>query len=256
MKTKVIAVNMSTECIKEPRCSFCYQKDLKYKPKEGYWLGLASIISSKVHEWKKQEDVEKVVVALEYSGYNLDVLLEHEWYFTGSYRNEKAITEITMTTMPQAVTETLCGAVAKWGCKAISLSYDSEKVRDSFDWIEKAELIKNAGMLVGCNYLMEEIPFTIPEGVLNHADQINLLSMKPTGKLPIKALEYVVKYVGELRSKGHEVVVDNCLGVQMGLISECKRGKDFVHLLPNGEFKDCCFEDNCWLFNHSGGFEF
>jgi hypothetical protein len=103
-------------------------------------------------------------------------------------------------------------------------------------------------MHVSCNYLIEEVPTEIPLCVLTNVDQLNLLTLKPNGKLREEALAILRLEIEKYKTFGIEVTTDNCLGVQLGYIEDCRRGKDFIHLLPNGEEEECCFKEDCFLY--------
>jgi len=34
----------------------------------------------------------------------------------------------------------------------------------------------------------------------------------------------------------------------LGFIDECKRGKDFIHIGPDGTAEECCFKNDCFLY--------
>jgi hypothetical protein len=180
----------------------------------------------------------KATLAFEYSGYNLGQLLMH----FQNYHNNM----ITMTTMPQAISKTFCGAIAKHGVSAVALSYDSQKVKSVDEWLEKAMLIKEAGMKVSCNFLIEdEKNPNVPTEILRHADQLNLLALKPTGKIKdIGRLNIFIEYYKSFIP----VAVDNCLGYQLGYIKYCGAGKEFCHIRPDGRVIDCCFQKDCYLW--------
>lgn len=239
---KSISVSLSYDCIRNPRCSFCYAKDRRKPTDFTPW------------SWKQATEINKTIskhltpettVCWEYSGTGLNILLEYNW------AHIPFNCPMTMTTMREAVTNVFCEAMKNFGISAISLSYDKEKVRhagDLIEWLHAADKIRDAGMKVGCNYLIEDHIVDIPFAVLNKVDQVNLLTLKPTGKLRPEALEIVKLRIEELKSMV-QVTTDNCLGVQLGLVRNCKRGKKFIHVTPYGEEEECCFKDMCYLYN-------
>jgi len=229
---KMIAVSLSSECIKNPRCSFCYQgkENIYYKR---FWL--STNVDALIRAFPE------ATVSLEYNGYNLGFLLMSSgWY-------PKEVANLTMTTMPQAVTPVFCGAIAKRYVSAVALSYDSEKVSSVGEWLEKAIMIKQAGMKLSCNFLLEsttKIP-EVPLEILNNADQLNLLALKPTGKIDnIEGVNLLVEYCKNFLP----VAVDNCLGYQLGYTDYCNAGKEFCHVRPDGVVMDCCFQGDCFLW--------
>jgi len=224
---KLISVSMGDECIKNPRCSFCYLRDKHREFK--YWKIVAQLDNF-------EDNV--CVVSFEYNGHNLGLILSD---ICCSY------SKLTMTTMPQVITNTLCGALKVHNITAISLSYDSEKVENDADYIEKINIIKSNGIKACCNFLIEKIPTNINPDILKSIDQLNLLTLKPTGKLTgkeLKIIELEIEYYKSILP----VAVDNCLGVQLGFIDDCKRGKDFIHISPDGTVEECCFKNDCFLY--------
>ena len=177
-KLKLLAVSLSHQCIKKPRCSFCYRKKEKRSSttEDGSWCALSNAIDDIAKKFKIK------TVCFEYSGYNLDEIIMSSFYSL-----EKV--EKTMTTMPQAVTKTFCGAIYRHSIKALSISYDTEKVKCPTDWIKKAKIAKSKKLKVGCNFLIEKIPTRIPIKVLKATDQLNLLALKPMGKIKEKAIK-------------------------------------------------------------------
>lgn len=227
-RMKMIAISLSSECIQQPRCSFCYQS-------KGYitydWFQLWNAITIMA------EAFPQATLAFEYNGYNLGMMLMH---FVNHERNQ-----ITITTMPSAVSKTFCGAIARYGVSAVALSYDSQKVKSVDEWLRKALLIKEVGMKVSCNFLIQDLRQGIPPEILKYADQLNLLALKPTGKIKDKTmLKVLVEYC-----KGFlPVALDNCLGYQLGYIKYCGAGKEFCHIRPDGKVVDCCFQGDCYLW--------
>jgi len=228
---KCIAVDMGGKCIKEPRCSFCYVGDIH----ENLWA-TSDAIDALHDNWPS------ATIAMEYSGYNLAW-----WLDVLCYYNETPT--ITMTTMPQCVTPALCGAIKAHGWSAISISYNSEVCRSVAEWVLAAKIARHAGLSVGCNFLLEA-PFEpfVARDILTNADQLNILSMKPTGELSQAELGQLEAIIEEEYKRYTQVTVDNCLGVQLGLIDGCRRGKDFVHVLCDGTIEDCCFKGGCHLY--------
>lgn len=229
---KVIAISLSSDCIQEPRCSFCYQskKSIHY---DSFQLFMA------IHELSRK--FPTATLTFEYSGYNLGSLLMDN--------PSLAPNPVTLTTMPKVITKVLCSAVAKHHVSAIALSYDSQKVSLVEEWVEKAKIIKEAGMKVSCNFLLEST-IQVPEGILRTTDQLNLLTLKPTGKVKApQALEVMIQFCKQFVP----VAVDNCLGYQLGYIKRCGAGVDFCHIRPDGKVIDCCFQGDCflWLRNHA-----
>lgn len=229
---KLIAVSLSSECIQVPRCSFCYQNNERSPHEHSFYT-----LNTMHNLLKKYPDV---VISFEYNGYNLKVVLEKGfWMAAGKTK--------TMTTMPQAVSKTFCGAIAHHDISAVALSYDSEKVSRVEEWVEKAKMIKEAGMKLSCNFLLESttnIP-TVPREILDMSDQLNLLALKPTGKIENKT---GIDLLIQACKNRLLVAVDNCLGYQLGYIDDCRAGLDFLHVMPNGEIKDCCFQEKCFIW--------
>ncbi len=250
---KMIAVSASSNCIKDPRCSFCYGKNRTHKY-NGYEMNytINKIIKRHVGDCDFDErdyhqiadKLDTLTICIEYSGYNIGIL-DKMWYF-----NEKFCV-LTMTTMPQVVTPIFAGYIANNGVKAVSLSYDNEKVESPSEWAYKARILKDAGIpYISCNYLLAPgMNLDIPEVIFQEADQINYLSFKPNGKLTKTTLDLLQSMILLYQSR-ISVATDNCLAVQLGTAVNCMAGKEFVHVLPDGKVVDCCYEDDCYLWEN------
>ena len=172
---KLISVNLSNNCIKDPKCSFCYLNG-KDEKKSHYWN-----IYSSIEKYKN----ENPTICFEYNGYNLGVLFK--------LCDLLKTYPFTMTTMPQVITPVFCSAMKSCGIEAISISFDSEKVimPSINEWTLRANIARNAGLKVGCNYLIEGFPFFMPKSILESIDQLNILSLKPTGQYTEKELRLI-----------------------------------------------------------------
>jgi len=232
---KLIAISLSNNCIKKPRCKFCYLKDKKEN--YDFWK-LENSIRGAIEKHKPD------TICFEYNGINLDILLDPWWNYTQSIKKK---INLTMTTMPQVITDTFCGCIKSHGIEAISLSYDSEKIKDQIEWVDKAQIIKKYEIKLACNFLIEKIPMNIPAGILKFSDQLNLLTLKPPGKIKDKSLEILKMEIEQYKSI-LSVAVDNCLGIQLGLTKECGAGTDFIHINPDGTTDDCCFKEKCFFY--------
>lgn len=230
---KMIAVSISEKCIKNPRCSFCYAKN---EPKYDKWELL-----QKMRELSLE--YSDATFCFEYNGWNLGTLSFMCKNDHVSIRNS----EKTVTTMPLSVSEGLIKIFKDIGIKAISLSYDSQKVKDDKKWLNAGRIIKKDSIKLACNYLIEKIPFSIPKEIVNLSDQINLLAKKPTGQLSKKEIKYIKSYIRYLKLY-KPVATDNCLGYQLGLVNKCLAGKEFLHVNPDGSVTDCCFKEKCFLY--------
>ncbi len=225
---KLISINLSNKCIQNPRCSFCYLEEKKEtKP------------LCRVHDLIEKYADSKTTICIEYNGYNLGYLFSYHWYVSKQ--------KLTMTTMPCVITNTFCGAIKSLNIKFISLSYDSQKAKTPLEWFKKGQIIKSNKIGLGCNFLIEKIPFDIPVEIMKIANQLNLLSLKPTGKYNKMQLGYI-KLIIEKYKSIMPIVVDNCLGVQLGFINKCQAGKEFIHINIEGKLEKCCFKEKCFLY--------
>lgn len=250
---KLIAVELSDKCIMKPNCPFCYLEksgdEMRYL--SGHILGIIK---------KYAGNVAKVVtVCFEYNGYNLD-------YLKSIWIPRDTGLEFTMTTMPAVVTDVFAGFISHHNIKAVALSYDEYKLR-GFDpikqWARKAQILKDHGIKVSCNYLLTDVTmnelfrsFNNEEPsdlapILDTADQINFLSLKPTGKYSDTVTKAIHASIESLKLT-MPVAVDNCLGVQLGYTSRCHAGDEFVHIMADGTVKPCCFGDKCFLYGKIG----
>ena len=229
---KMITVSLSWECAKDPPCSFCYQK-----------AGAVTGDTWEIYHTLQRllDEHPKATVCFEYSGYNLLHLFRHV-----PWKSHRYI--FTMTTMPQLCTEVFCGAVKATGISALAISYDSEKCKSADEWMEAGHHAHDAGLKVACNYLIEHFPPQVPDTIATMAHQVNLLVMKPTGKLNKMECAMVTMEIERLKANHVSVAVDNCLGVQLGFVKKCKPGVDFVHVMPDGNVEPCCFKERCFLW--------
>jgi hypothetical protein len=163
-----------------------------------------------------------------------------------------------MTTMPMVVSDTFAGFIKAHRIESVGLSYDEFKSTPS-EWVTKAGILRNHGLKVSCNYLLtknglhnlfshfnNEEPSYI-ELILQTADQLNLLSIKPTGAYDTVTLEAIAIAIDKLKER-IPVTLDNCLGVQLGYTDKCHAGDEFIHLLSDGTIVPCCFQDKCFLW--------
>lgn len=229
---RLVSISLSDECKKPTRCSFCYLKKLNriFSPN--------AIFSSLSKIQKEYGIIENICI--EYNGYNIEILNLLKQKFSN----------ISITTAPFLVGELFISHLHN--IKAVGLSYDSEKICTPNEWSNAAKHIKNHNIKISCNYLIESIPMNIPNEILKYANQLNLLSRKPTGQLSdshLKLLELQIEYY---KSK-IPIALDNCLAFQLSYIEECKRGKEFLHISPDGTIEDCCFKDKCYLYQDSIG---
>ncbi len=227
---KMITVSLSWECAKDPPCSFCYQK-----------VGAVTGDTWEIYYTLQQllDEHPKATVCFEYSGYNLLHVFRHVPWQKYTF---------TMTTMPELVTDVFCGAIKHAGISALAISYDSEKCRTADEWLAAAHQAHDADLKVSCNYLMEHFPPQVPDTIATMAHQVNLLVMKPTGKLNKMECAMVNMEIERLKANHTSVAVDNCLGVQLGYAEKCKPGVDFVHVMPDGSVEPCCFKERCFLW--------
>lgn len=269
----LVAITLSYDCVKKPRCSFCYLKTQQairklqgFKDEDKSIYSRTHDIAEKVGEILKSRPSNDVTIAYEYNGIGLQSIEQLQSVFGIIDKYEKPYMfknhhfTSTMTTMPQAIWSPV---TPKWlasiGISAISLSFDSQKVHyneehrwNISEWMRVGKWIKDAGLALTCNYLIEpKIGIKVPIDVIDLSDQINFLSLKPTGKLEDKLKSELKLSIMTLNTI-KPVTVDNCLGVQLGYVSKCLRGKEFVHIYPDASVSDCCFEGMCFLWSKNG----
>ena len=250
---KLIAVELSDKCIMQPKCPFCYLKPCK----EEMYSPTSPIYS--VLKKRGGNVANTITICFEYNGCNLDFLRK-------MYAPDKPKFEYTMTTMPMVVTDTFAGFIASHKITAVALSYDEFKLSGNdrpAQWAKKARILKEHGLKVSCNYLLTDVGLrdlfmsfnnnepSYISPILANADQINLLSLKPTGEYNDTDKEAIYASIESLKLT-IPVAVDNCLGVQLGYTSKCHAGDEFVHIMADGTMKPCCFEDNCFLHGKTG----
>jgi len=188
-------------------------------------------IVKKKHSYVRK--YEGAILCYEYNGYNIHYIEHFSGYNKGS----------SITTIPELVTETFCKAVTSWGIENLTLSYNSEINIDN--WTDAACLGKKHFKKIGCNYLIED-NLDVPKGILVLSNQLNLLSLKPTGKIS-ESMKSIIELSVIAYNAMLPVAVDNCLGVQLGKIENCKKGKEVVHIRSDGKLMECSFGDKCFL---------
>jgi len=242
---KAISVSLSTKCVAFPRCSFCYQKKKNFESSsDGKWWALFLTLDKLI---KKYPDVE---VLWEYNGHNLG--------FIRNIRCHLQKQKMSLTTMHSVITPTLIGYLQNLGIQTVALSYDDEKLsrgasclQGTEEWEKRAAMLQEGRIYVSCNYLL--FPSSLPDKMLpipKCINQLNLLSLKPDGKLNGKEVLQTKIFIEFLKGslKNVPVVLDNCLAVQCGFIDKCQAGTDFMHVQSDGTVEECSFKTMCYLY--------
>jgi hypothetical protein len=238
MTLKMIAVSLSNKCIREPRCEFCYAKN---EPKRDDWQ----------LKWKIRDLVKEnpnATVCFEYNGYGIRTIFDLSRYYCNDHT-------MTMTTMPECINAGFVGAMKNNGISAISLSFSGDYwldpkryAKELCEWEDAAKIIVSAGLPVACNYLIAKIPFRVPVMILEHAAQLNLLTLKPHSGYNESELDFIKGKIEHYKF-ALKVATDSCLGVQLGYLDKCKPNEDFVHVMPNGDVSGCCFGNMCYMWS-------
>jgi hypothetical protein len=234
-----------------PKCPFCYVDDIqKLKTKTGYFNSWKWAIEGIIEKSKAKP--EDVTVCIEYSGYNIRKI--RDMFFI------PAKTHVTMTTMPSIVSDVFAGFIKSNRVESVGLSYDEFKATPT-EWAQKAEILRKHNLKVSCNYLLTNNGLqhlfshfnnaepSYIEPIIAKTDQLNLLSMKPTGAYDDVILKAIAASIGKLKER-IPVTLDNCLGVQLGYTNKCHAGDEFMHLLSDGTVVSCCFRDKCFLWKN------
>lgn len=225
----MISISLSSECIRNPRCSFCY---IEHECKFDVRAIRNSILNA------KSNLLDLGVYGFEYSGYNLISI--------SRILEGINTTNVSITTTPDLIDDNILGSNV---IDNVALSYNSEVDIDK--WIAAARSILSSGKYLSCNYLVQNIPMNVPRGIIKYSNQLNILTLKPTGViddhvLPMLWLELAIV------SKHIELCIDNCLAMQMELANECHMGTEFIHILPDGRVIDCSFGGKCNYYVESG----
>lgn len=224
---KTVTVSLSSKCIKN--CKFCYQDrniiDNKY------------LVFDSLNSVLKNQKVE--FICLEFNGYNIGCI---EIIRKIIHKNKQNST-LTLTTIPELINRTFCSFVKTNEVYNIAISFNSEVNLE--DWLKSVHIAKDYFNTVACNFLLEN-SLVVPQDILKNCDQLNLLSLKPTGELSVDHLKQM-KLLISLYNKIVPTTVDNCLGYQLDLIDSCKKGVETLHIMSNGEIKDCSFGNLCFL---------
>lgn len=242
----MVSINYTTECIKNPRCSFCYLKKQRIldllksnNPIEQDWDDLLSTIE------KLLPRTEQFAIA--YNGidfFRLALLVD---LIMVRSRQLKQKLVINITTNPEFIKIhhvqylnriTDYGKIGMW-----ALSLDEEKISVS-NWIKKAKLIKRISK-VGANILMTDRMFVkinrVLEKIAPYANQIHLLRPKNCKvSLPVELRKSIVFM---MKSRYKNLFVDECFNWEF-TGKHCSRGKDFVSINPDGSISKCSFDGN------------
>jgi hypothetical protein len=245
-KYKMVSVNYTTECIKNPRCSFCYLKKQRVldllksnNSIESHWNDLLGTLENLLPKTEQ--------IAIAYNGvdfFRLALLVD---LVSGRMKQLKQKIVINITTNPEFVQIhhakyiRLMNDYSKIGMWALSL--DEEKISVS-NWIKKAKDIKQTSK-VGANILMTDKMFgkihQVLEKIAPYADQIHLLRPKNYKvSLPVELRKEIVFM---LKSRYKNLFVDECFNWEFTGVP-CSRGKDFVSINPDGSISKCSFDGN------------
>lgn len=243
----MLSINYTTECRKNPRCSFCYLKKQRVldllksdNPIEKDWDQLLMTVN------KLTPKVQQFAIA--YNGIDLWRLIALVEMISNRCVIEKRLAMINITTNPEFIDThhirylnkiSACNQLGMW-----SLSLDEEKCTIN-EWIKKAKIVKKCGKKVGANILMTDSMFRKIENVLKriapYADQIHLLRPKYIKvKIPArirKPMLFVLKSIYK------NLYVDECFNWEL-TGKPCSRGKDFVSVNPDGSISKCSFDGN------------
>ena len=190
-----VVTSPSYQCIKEPRCSFCYVEEKKVGYSKYNWI-------------KAIKDLNPESVATEYSGYNI------LWIDSLAQTLNEDV-EITITTMPEIINETFLKFLKNRvpQLEGISLSFNENT---SENWKEKAVMIKKHDISLACNYLLGcglKPPIDIQpmgDSQLIEYDQLNILSRKPP-ELPDKEdLKFLIMLMRYLSMSSKMILVEKC----------------------------------------------
>jgi len=231
-KFKMLSVNYTNQCIKNPRCSFCYLKKqelldrLLDKPAfhQNYWDVPLKLL----------RDTEQIAIA--YNG--LGIMALKLWLTEA--QNCKTIANIT--TNPKFLTPPVIALFKREKVKMVALSLDPEKCRVDF-WIRKAKELRRKGLKVGANILMLDEVFKNIAKVLVRifpfSDQIHLLRPKfYTTKIPLEDRRDLIFL---LKQQHKNLFIDECFRWEF-TGEPCGRGKDFLSINADGSTSLCSFD--------------
>lgn len=228
---KHILASPSYKCVKEPRCDFCYTRDKETESSWSWSHGLYNLA-------EKHPNLE--TVAFEYSGYKLRSITDGVMYFSDDWNYEGADNlDITITTMPEVITDTLLGYLKEniSSLTGISLSFNEYTYKN---WKQKGEKIKQHNLELACNYLLG---VDMPPPDMEY-DQLNILSRKPPDLGDPKSVKALLGMMHNFTAPEIEVTMDNYLAQYLGE-GECKAGKEFIHYTPDGEVVPCSMPEVC-----------
>lgn len=231
---KMVSINYTDACRKNPRCSFCYLKRRKVIEKLQELENDHFIIEDHLSLYKKAEQI-----AIAYNGVMFNTLI----IILDRIRTVNPHCLIHITTNPEFLIELHIRVLKEtFGIKMIALSLDYEKCQVS-EWIKTAKLIQKHKMLVSVNILMLDKMYSkipkILERIAPYCKQIHFLRPKfYNQKVPLEKRKEIIFL---LKQKYKNLLIDQCFRNEF-FGTPCTRGKDFVSINADNTVTACSFE--------------
>lgn len=233
-KFKVASINYTNECIKKPRCSFCYlrQEDifakLKPSPPDSNLDG-TMLINEKVLKQAEQ-------IAIAYNG------IHFEWLINIIDAAKILSRYVHVTTNPLFVERPHLALLKNHKVIMISLSLDPEKCNIT-QWLQKARMVRSLKLKVGANILMLDSVYPkiakIIKMISPLCNQMHLL--RPKFYQHKISLEKRKELIWLLKQKYKNLFIDECFRNEFQN-KPCRRGKDFISINADGSVSLCSFD--------------
>ena len=231
-KYKMVSITYTNDCLKNPRCSFCYLNRHDLLNKIG---GINEEFNIHDHD-KILQNTEQVAIA--FNGIYLFKLIR---IFDKLHQFDNL--KINLTTNPEFLNEGLIAIFKKFGkVKMVALSLDPEKGSIG-NWLKWAKKLKKKKIKVGANILMLDSVYRILPKILDSvfsvSDQIHLLRPKfYKSKIPLEVRRNLIFLQTQ---KYKNIFIDECFKNEF-LGVPCGRGKTFVSINANNQVTPCSFD--------------
>ena len=234
-KYKMVSINYTNECVKNPRCKFCYlQKGKEWRTLKGFREQDFFLLGGFE---KYISDTEQVSIA--YNGVKREILR----HFLSMFDNVTGLI-VNITTNPKFITGRIFIEMLKIYKKRlgmIALSLDSEKCSVT-EWIVAAKKLRKNKIKVGANILMLDEMYpqlgNILSSINKYCGQIHLLRPKfYDQKIPMKERRAIIWLY---KQQYKNLFIDQCFRNEFQGIP-CTRGKDFVSINADGTVTGCSF---------------
>lgn len=246
-KLKLVSINYTWDCFRNPRCHFCYVN--KYKIVS--MLKEKKVADEKFWEegglWNYNclKNTEQVSIA--YNGVQVRDLIN---LTSAIWQLDGGKTILNITTHPDFVTPQIVGLFDKLfrvSMVCLSLAPDASWLKQLKSWENAVDLIKKSGIKIATNILMLNESYNLLadklkdfEEVFKVCSQVHFLRPK-LYKLRVP-LEQRKNMLALFRLRYPNVFIDECFKQEFEG-APCRRGEEFVAINPDGMVTACSFDN-------------